>query len=89
MNDDQRGAVANYLAVYRGQEKGIPRVMLHHKMLNHSFIESVYDVLLLHWEQVCYATVMAPCYCCEIDPNGYLLPDQPGYMFWGNAGKPS
>jgi DNA primase small subunit len=52
MNDDQRGAVANYLAVYRGQEKGIPRMMLNNKGLNHSYIEWVYDVLLQHWDKV-------------------------------------
>lgn len=52
LNDDQRAAVANYLAVYRGQEKGVPRVMLHSKMLNPAFVESAYDTLLQHWEQV-------------------------------------
>ena len=65
MTDEQRGAVANYLAVYRGQEKGVPRVMLHNKMFNHAFIEGVYDVLLQHWEQVCCTHM---CHVCTVLP---------------------
>jgi hypothetical protein len=61
MNDEQRGAVASYLAVYRGQEKGVPRIMLHNKMLNHAFVEGVYDVLLQHWDQVCCTPTVDTC----------------------------
>lgn len=52
LSDEQRGAIASYFAVYRGQEKGIPKIALDPKMLNHPFVENTYDVLLQHWEKV-------------------------------------
>lgn len=53
LTDEQRGAVVNYFAIYKGQEKGIPKVALSPKMLNHPFVEHAYDLLLQHWEQAC------------------------------------
>eukprot|EP00892_Ulva_mutabilis_P000675 jgi/Ulvmu1/10608/UM065_0064.1 len=52
MSDEQRAAVASYFAVYKGQEKGVPKVGLSAKMLNHPFVENAYDMLLHHWEQI-------------------------------------
>jgi DNA primase catalytic subunit len=52
LTDEQRGAIANYFAVYKGQERGTPKIALHSKMMNHPFIESAYDMLLQHWNQV-------------------------------------
>jgi hypothetical protein len=68
LNDEQRGAVANYLAIYKGQEKGVPKLALHHKMLNHSFVEGAYDVLLQHWNKVSLARQLlssASPMCCK------------------------
>lgn len=74
LTDEQRGAIAAYFAVYKGQEKSIPRMGLHPKMLNHPFVEKAYDILLGHWEKVhCIVhsgmnTNQANC-SCEHDPN--------------------
>lgn len=52
LSDEQRGAIANYFALYRGQEKGVPKIALSPKMLNHPFVENAYDMLLQHWNKV-------------------------------------
>lgn len=61
LTDEQRGAVASYFAVYKGQEKGLPRVGLHPKMLNHPFVESAYDMMLQQWDQVSLSPLRMAC----------------------------
>ena len=67
--DEQRAAIATYFAVYKGQEKGAPRLMLAAPTWNHPALESAYDRLLSHWDQVRSAPVGVLCqtsqYCAS------------------------
>lgn len=51
LTDEQRGALAVYFAVYKGQERNMPKVASAAPAWNHPAIESAYDMLLSHWDQ--------------------------------------
>jgi DNA primase small subunit len=50
--NETRGAIAAYLAIYKGQEKGAPKLALAPPAFNHPAVEAAYDTLLAHWNQV-------------------------------------
>lgn len=50
LSDTQRGAIANYFAVYKGQEKGLPRLGL--TQTNHPSVERAYGILQQLWPQI-------------------------------------
>jgi DNA primase small subunit len=52
LSDEQRAAVANFFAIYKGQEKSVPKVALSAPSRNHPSVERAYDMLLSVWEQV-------------------------------------
>lgn len=48
LSDEARSAIANYLSVYKGQEKGVPKLST--GLESHPFISKAYDILLKTFE---------------------------------------
>ncbi len=48
LSDEARSAIANYLSVYKGQEKGVPKLST--GLESHPFISKSYDILLNTFE---------------------------------------
>ena len=52
LTDEQRGAVVSFFAIYKGQEKSVPKLALSAEGRNHPSVERAYNVLLKYWDQV-------------------------------------
>lgn len=48
LSDEARSAIVNYLSVYKGQEKGVPKLST--GLESHPFISKAYDILLKSFE---------------------------------------
>ena len=56
LTDDQRGALAAYFAVYKGQEEGLAKMFL--SVVDHPFVSRAYDVLAAAWQEVRFGIPM-------------------------------
>ena len=54
MSDEARSAVASFLSVHKGQEKGATRLTTSAAMQDHPFVDAAYQCLEDIWTEVSY-----------------------------------
>lgn len=52
MSDEARSAVASFLSVHKGQEKGVTRLTTSTGLQDHPFLDSAYQCLEELWTEV-------------------------------------
>ena len=64
LTDEQRGAIASFLSVYKGQENGVTKLSLSH----HPSLERAHGLLLSLWKKVRPPSLQSPCACVHGSP---------------------
>ena len=80
MSDEARSAVASFLSVHKGQEKGISRLTTSAASKDHPFLDAAYQCLEEVWTEVQHQTTVMSAkflhktqqYACRHMPAGFV-----------------
>ena len=81
MSDEARSAVASFLSVHKGQEKGVTRLTTSAGLQDHPFLDSAYQCLKEIWTEVgcqhqCYGHMTQGLqeHVCNVGTDGSRTP---------------